>query len=70
MSSNVIVRALLSAAIFSQCLGFLLNNDGPLKIASFNIQVFGQSKFGNTEVMDILVQVCSSCNIFSRMNLL
>lgn len=29
----------------------------PLKVASFNIQVFGQTKIGKDDVVDTLVQV-------------
>ena len=33
----------------------------PLNLASFNIQVFGHTKIGREDVLDILVQVRDSC---------
>ncbi len=36
---------------------------GTIKIASFNIQIFGQSKSSKQEVMDILVQIIRDFDI-------
>jgi len=40
-----------------QCSAYLVDSTGPLKIASFNIQVFGTSKYNDQDVMDILIKV-------------
>ena len=39
------------------------NTSDSIKIASFNIQIFGQSKASNQEVMDILVQIIRNFDI-------
>jgi len=39
------------------------NTSDSIKIASFNIQIFGQSKASNQEVMEILVQIIRNFDI-------
>ena len=41
------------------------NTSASIKIASFNIQIFGQSKASNQEVMDILVQIIRNFDIIA-----
>ena len=37
---------------------WVLQESEGLKISAFNVQVFGKTKAGKTDVMDILVKVC------------
>ena len=39
------------------------SNSGSIKVASFNIQIFGQTKAGNAEVMDILGRIIREFDI-------
>ena len=38
------------------------SEDAPIRLAAFNIQVFGQTKVSKPSVVDILVQVCEVLN--------
>ena len=60
-------HALFSAIIISSTT-MAVSYEENLKIAAFNIQVFGRTKASNKDVMDTIVTVCSISTLLYSVN--
>ena len=60
-SAKLIYRLfVLSVVALCGANGFLVSTEPPVKIASFNIQVLGQTKYSHLDVRNVLIKVGGS----------
>ena len=66
LKSSKLLYGLLVLSVIAICdvHGFLFSTEPPLKIASFNIQVLGQTKYSHLDVRNVLIKVGGSYLIF------